>query len=85
MFLFLGAEDDNDSVVFRDSYEKEDEELIFELFGKTPVDRWEMAKRLYLESRLNAEFRLYPKVKHGVTNEMMADIVAFFARHRKGN
>ena len=81
LFIFLGDEDDNDSVVFRDSYEKEDEELIFALFGKTPVERWESSKQLYLDGKLNAEFRLYPKVKHSVTKEMMEDILAFFSRH----
>jgi dienelactone hydrolase len=81
LFIFLGDDDDNDSVVFRDSYEKEDEELIFALFGKTPVERWEISKRLYQDSKLNAEFRLYPKVKHGVTKEMMEDILAFFSKY----
>jgi len=81
LFMFLGDEDDNDSVVFRDSYEKEDEELIFALFGKTPVERWEVSKKLYRDGKLNAEFRLYPKVKHAVTKEMMEDILAFFSKH----
>ncbi|HEY0079615.1 MAG TPA: hypothetical protein VGB73_13460 [Pyrinomonadaceae bacterium] len=81
MFMFLGNEDDNDSVVFRDSYEKQDEELIFALFGKTPVERWEISKKLYGDSKLNAEFRLYPNVKHAVTKEMMEDILAFFSKH----
>ena len=81
LFMFLGAEDNNDSVIFRDSYEKEDEELIFELFGKTPVERWEISKNLYRDNKLNAEFRLYPGVKHEVRKEMMEDILAFFLKH----
>lgn len=81
LFVFLGNQDDNDSVIFRDSYEKEDEELIFALFGKTPVARWEISKQLYLDNKLNAEFRLYPNVKHTVTKEMMEDILAFLSRN----
>ena len=81
LFVFMGSEDDNDSVIFRDSYEKEDEELIFELFGKTPVERWEISKKFYQDSKLNAEFRLYPNQKHSVTKEMMEDILAFFSKH----
>ena len=81
LFMFLGDGDDNDSVIFRDSYEKEDEELIFALFGKTPVGRWELSKKLYLDSKMNAEFRLYPNVKHAVTKEMMEDILTFFSKH----
>ena len=82
MFIYLGDEDDNDSVVFGDGYETEDKDLIFELFGKTPVERWEISKKLYAENGLQAEFKLYPKVKHAVTKEIFADIFAFFAKHK---
>jgi dienelactone hydrolase len=81
LFVFLGDKDDNDSVIFRDSYEKEDEDLIFALFGKTPVERWEVSKKLYHDNKLNADFRLYPNVKHTVTKEMFDDIFAFFSKH----
>jgi dienelactone hydrolase len=81
LLMFLGEEDDNDSVIFRDSYEKEDEDLIFALFGKTPVERWDDSKKLYQEQKLNAEFRLYPKVKHAVTKEIFDDVFAFFSKY----
>lgn len=82
MLVYLGDQDDNDSVVFRDGYEDEDEKLIFELFGKTPVERWEKIKKIYADQGLRAEFRLYPNVKHTVTKEIIGDIKAFFAKHR---
>ena len=81
LFIFLGDEDDNDSVVFRDSYEKEDEDLIFSLFGKTPIERWSVSKEIYRNKKLNAEFKLYPKVKHAVTKEMLEDVLAFFSKY----
>jgi dienelactone hydrolase len=81
LFMFLGDKDDNDSVIFRDSYEKEDEDLIFALFGKTPVERWDDSKKLYQDNKLNAEFRLYPNVKHAVTKEIFDDIFAFFSKY----
>jgi len=81
LFMFLGEQDDNDSVVFRDSYEKEDEDLIIALFGKTPVERWDDSKKLYQDNKLNAEFRLYPNVKHAVTKEILDDILAFFSKY----
>ena len=81
LFIFLGDGDDNDSVVFRDSYEKEDENLIFALFGKTPVERWDISKKLYQDSKLNADFRLYPNVKHAITKEMFDDIFAFLSKY----
>ena len=81
LFIFLGDKDDNDSVIFRDSYEKEDEELIFELFGRTPIERWEDSKKLYQNADLNAEFKLYPNVAHGITKEMFDDIFAFLKKY----
>jgi len=81
LLMFLGDEDDNDSVIFRDSYEKEDEDLIIALFGQKPVERWDDSKKLYQEQKLNADFRLYPKVKHGITKEMFDDIFAFLSKY----
>jgi hypothetical protein len=83
LFIFLGDEDENDSVVFGDSYEEEDKTLIFELFGKTPVERWAASKSLYEQSRMNAEFKLYPKVAHTVTPEMRDDIRAFLLKYAR--
>ena len=81
LLMSLGEEDDNDSVVFRDSYEKEDEDLIIALFGLKPVERWDDSKKLYQEQKLNADFRLYPQVKHAVTKEMFDDIFAFLSKY----
>lgn len=81
LFIFLGAEDDNDSVIFGDSYEEEDKNLIFELFGKTPVERWDVSKQLYKDAGLAAEFKLYPNVKHAINLEMRDDILSFFRKY----
>jgi dienelactone hydrolase len=82
LFIYLGDKDENDSLVFGDGYDEEDKNLVFELFGKTPVERWEISKKLYAENKLNAEFKLYPNVKHTVTKEMLGDILAFFSKHK---
>lgn len=81
-FMFLGDQDDNDSLVFNDGYETEDKDLVFELFGKTPVERWEISKTLYRENKLNAEFKLYPNVKHTITKEIASDIMAFLGKYK---
>ncbi len=81
LFIFLGDKDTNDSVVFGDGYDAEDKDLIFEVFGKTPVERWEVSKSLYRESRLNATFKLYPNIGHTVNDEMLKDILEFFSKH----
>ena len=81
LFMFLGDKDENDSVPYRDGYEKEDEDLIFILFGKKLVERWKISEQLYLNNKLNAEFRLYPNVKHEITNQMISDIKRFFSKY----
>ncbi|MBO9666653.1 MAG: hypothetical protein J7501_07540 [Bdellovibrio sp.] len=77
MFLFLGEKDENDSVLFRDSYTKADEDLIFSLFGKMPVQRWPLAEKLYKDAGLNATFKLYP-LGHETNRAVHDDIVKFF-------
>ena len=82
LFIFMGDRDDNDSVVFGDSYDDQDRDLIIPLFGKMPVDRWEIARSLYAKAGLNAEFKLYPGVAHTVTLPMRDDIRAFLLKHK---
>lgn len=79
-FIFLGDKDENDSLVFGDGYEEEDKTLVFELFGKTPLERWEISRKLYAENKLQAEFKLYPNIAHKVTIEMIGDIQVFFGK-----
>jgi dienelactone hydrolase len=82
LFIYLGDQDENDSVVYRDGYEEDDEKLIFELFGKTPVARWEISKKLYEDKKLNATFKLYPNVGHKVSKEMRTDIITFLEKYK---
>ena len=77
-FFFLGDQDENDAVVFRDSFSKADEALVFRLFGPTPVARWKKAEDLYAKAGLDARFVLYPGVAHEVTPDMDADVTKFF-------
>lgn len=80
IFFFLGSDDNNDSVVFRDSFDKEDEKLIFELFGKTLQERWAIAQSIYTAAGCSrATFKVYPGIGHTLTNQVAKDITAFFA------
>lgn len=81
LFLFMGDEDTNDSVVYRDSYEAEDEKLIFDLFGKTLMERWPVTKTIYGEQLPKATLKLYPKAGHIFNREMTDDVLAFFSSH----
>ena len=77
-FVFLGDKDDNDSVVFGDGYEPDDKDLVFELFGKAPVDRWEASRKLYADAKLNAEFKMYSGIGHTLTPAIIGDVNSFF-------
>ncbi|MCB9653979.1 MAG: hypothetical protein H6729_07630 [Deltaproteobacteria bacterium] len=79
-FFFLGAKDVNDSLVFRDSYDQEDEVLAMKAFGLTPVERWPLAESMYRAAGISATFKLYPDTDHHVTKAMDADVIAFFSK-----
>lgn len=81
--FFLGDQDWNDAVPFRDSFSKSQQALVFRLFGTTPVSRWKKAERLYTVAGLNARFRLYPGVGHTTTREIDGDVEAFFVEAMK--
>lgn len=81
-FFFIGADDRNDAVPFRDSFSQADEALLFRRFGKTPVSRWKAAEQLYRAAGLDARFKLYPGVAHQVSPEMAKDLGAFLEAHR---
>ena len=83
-FFFLGDKDANDAVVYRDSFSKADEELVFRLFGPTPVTRWKKAESLYAKAGLDARFVLYSGAGHEVTREMDADVAKFFEERLAG-
>ena len=78
MFIFLGENDTNDSVIYRDGYSKEDEVLVFNLFGKTPVQRWPTAESLYLSAGFNAQFKLYKGAGHETNKLVNGEIANFF-------
>lgn len=81
--FYLGDQDSNDAVPYRDSFSRSDEELIFRRFGKTLPERWKQAERMYSSHGLPAHFALYPGVSHSVTPEIEADIALFFEHRLK--
>lgn len=76
-FFFMGDQDGNDSVTYSDGFDAQNKELIFALFGDTPVERWEKAEMLYQSISENAEFQLYEGVGHEVTPAMIRDVNQF--------
>lgn len=81
LFMILGDQDTNDAVPMGDAYDPRESELVINLFGKTPVERWPFTETLYRDAKLNAEFKLYPNTTHQMSKEMREDTLAFIAKH----
>ncbi len=77
-FLYLGDQDTNDAVPYRDSFSEADEAFVTKHFGSTPVSRWSAVQKLYTQQGMKATFTLYPDVAHSVTPAIQADIATFF-------
>lgn len=81
LLMILGDKDTNDAVPMGDAYDQRESDLVIELFGKTPVERWTFTEALYRENKLNATFKLYAGATHTMTKEMRDDTIAFVAKY----
>ena len=80
-FLFMGTADENDAVVYSDSYDPQSKKLIFDLFGSTLMTRWPFTVEIYGKYLPNVHMKLYPEVEHKVTDAMTQDCEDFFNQH----
>lgn len=78
-FLFMGANDENDAVPFKDGYDDSERKIVYEqLSEKMMPDRWEKCMNIYKSSGVNATFKTYPGVGHKFNRKnIMEDILAF--------
>lgn len=81
MFFFIGSDDTNDSVPYDDGYDKADQELIYNLFGKDMQQRWTEAEKLYKADSINATYETYDGVAHKVTDQMKEDAILFLKKN----
>lgn len=78
-YLFMGAEDANDAVLFDDSYAPEDRDLVFRLVGRDMPRRWEACRQIYANAGAPAVFVTYPGLGHGTNGSVHTDVAAFIA------
>ena len=76
-YLYMGADDDNDSLDFEDGWDKPMSAEVDRLFGDTPLSRWKHAEALYARAGANARFELVPGVGHD-RKALQARSTAFF-------
>jgi len=79
-FAYMGAEDENDAVLYDDGYSEAEREIVFAAFGeRMQPDRWKSCREVYDESGARARFRTYKGVGHGTNSAVNDEIVRFFA------
>lgn len=83
IYYFLGAKDLNDSVIFRDSFDKQDEDLIRDAFGNIVPERWDYTLQIYKKAGCNCTFKLYPNIGHQMDGEVWKDVIHFFKENNK--
>ncbi len=81
LLFYIGDADTNDSVPYTDGYDPVDKELVFRLFGETPLARWPIAEQIYQAAGCSAQFVTYPGVGHEVSPQMTSDVEAFLKSH----
>jgi pimeloyl-ACP methyl ester carboxylesterase len=62
--IYMGSQDDNDSVDFRDGWDEQAGKLVDRLFGKDPQSRWKPAEAAYKQAGAKAQFVLVSGVGH---------------------
>ena len=78
-FAYMGAEETNDAVVYRDAYSDEERTLIFELLGRTMMpDRWEAVQAVYQAEKVPIQFRTYAGIGHGTDARINKEVAEFF-------
>lgn len=78
LYFYIGDMDTNDSVPGPRGWSQAHKQLVFQHFGRTPVERWPIVEQMYEFAGCNSQFVLYSAVGHSITSAMLADIESFF-------
>jgi hypothetical protein len=78
-FAYMGAEETNDAVVYKDAYSDEERTLIFELLGRKMMpDRWEAVQAVYQSEKVPIQFKTYAGIGHGTDGRINKEVAEFF-------
>jgi hypothetical protein len=79
-YLFMGAEDANDAVLFDDSHSSKERELVFRLLGRTMLPaRWDACRRMYGEPAGLPYSSPMSALGHGTNGVVHSDVAKFFS------
>lgn len=79
-YYYMGGNDENDALPYDDAYSDLERELVSEVLEEDMDIRWEKCKQIYESQGIQAEFHTYQGIGHETTEEVNADIVAFFLK-----
>ncbi len=78
-FVYLGGDDDNDTIPYGDAWSDELRQLALDVYGEhMQVERMPMCRGIYEEAGFTGWFRTYPNVGHRFISEEME---SFLGRH----
>jgi len=79
-YIYMGSEDDNDTLPYGDAYTDEEREITVQVLGNTMAERWEKSIEIYESLQIPADMVTYDGLGHEINDEIMDDIVAFYHR-----
>jgi hypothetical protein len=62
--IYMGSQDENDSLDFDDGWDPAEAQVVNELFGTDPISRWEAAESIYRSAGTNAQFLMIDGIGH---------------------
>ena len=79
-YIYMGYLDRNDTLPSRDAWSEDEAYIISNATAETMMpDRWKICRDIYKEKLPRAQCVTYNGVAHGIKDEMLDDIVKFFA------
>lgn len=79
-YIYMGSEDQNDTLPYDDAFSDEERRLILNVLGEDMHGRWEISKEIYEKLDLPVELVMYEGIDHTINEEIFTDIVMFFKR-----
>ena len=77
-FIYMGQNDDNDTLPYSDAFGDEEKSIIKIVLGEVMWDRWQPSIDVYTQQGCNVIFKVYQGVGHGWNQSIISDILAFF-------
>lgn len=82
-FIYMGAEDANDTLPYDDAYNEPEREVTLAVLGESMRERWEKSQAIYRDLELPVRFETYAGVGHTISREIFNDLVEFLEGYRR--